>query len=64
MPVLHIFWDEHKEKWPPDKTGRRWDDNELRELQAQLNRVGLGQVSDAIGSLMFNKIELERLIKS
>ena len=57
MPILHIFWDEHKDKWPPDKTGRRWSDTELRALQTQLNRVGLHQVSDAIGSLMLDKIE-------
>ena len=59
MTILRIFWDDHKGSWPPDETGRRWTDDELNELKAQLNRVGLGQVSDAIGSLMFDKIEME-----
>lgn len=58
MPILHIFWDDHQGSWPPEKTGRRWTDVELRELQAQLNRVGLSQVSDAIGSLMLDRIRL------
>ena len=58
MPVLHIFWDEHKYQWPPDD-GRRWTDEELDGLKAQLNNVGLSQVSDAIGSLQFDKIEID-----
>jgi len=62
MSTLTIFWDDHKGIWPPDKNGRRWSDAELRELQDQLNRVGLGQVSDAIGSLMFDKIELITIV--
>jgi hypothetical protein len=61
MPILHIFWDEHKNIWPPDNNGRRWSDFELDELMGQLNRIGLSQVSDAIGSLRFDKIEMEGL---
>lgn len=57
MPVLHIFWEEHKGEWPPDKNGRRWTETELDDLKGQLNMVGLSQVSDAIGSLQIDNIE-------
>lgn len=62
MPTLHIYWDDRAGKWPPTSSGRRWTDEELDDLQKQLNRVGLGQVSDAIGSLRIDKYELTFLL--
>jgi len=57
---LRIYWNSHHSVWPPDKTGRRWNDKELDELMDQLNNVGLSQVSNAIGSLRFDITDLHK----
>lgn len=59
MTVLHIDWNKHDGFWPPVNSGRRWSGKELDELKTQLNRLGLNQVSDAIGSLQFDIINLK-----
>lgn len=46
-----------------DINPRRWTDAELGVLQMILNRGGLNVVSDAIGSLMFDKVELKHRIE-
>jgi len=59
MLTLHTFWNEHENQWPSTGDVRRWTDKELDELQEQLNKIGLSQVSSAIGSIQLDKIDQE-----
>lgn len=59
--ILSLGWVENKE-WPGINSHRRWTDAELGALQDRLNRMGLAQVSDAIGSLLFDKVDLQHAL--
>ena len=54
--------------WPLPGSGRRWTETELAELQKVLcERFGKYdglQISDAIGSLLFDKVEMENQLQS
>ena len=64
MSILHIYWDDHPGKWPACGTKRRWLSNEIDELKAQLNRVAMDQVANAIGSLQLDLIDKELKLKA
>lgn len=51
-----------EQKYPLGR-GTRWTDAELNDLKGELNRNGLSVISDAIGSLQFDKLDLENSLR-